>query len=93
MAGLTLCQRALTCGIPQCDGGLAGCRQDTLINREAEMVAANPGRHACIWQRAPCDANRKAGRQRPAFDYIEMFYSPKRWHSCANGQSSVGFEK
>ncbi len=31
--------------------------------------------------------------RRDIFDYIEMFYNPKRWHGSANGLSPVEFEK
>ena len=31
--------------------------------------------------------------RRDVFDYIELFYNPKRRHSYANGLSPVEFEK
>jgi putative transposase len=31
--------------------------------------------------------------RRDVFDYIEMFYNPKRWHGYANRLSPIEFEK
>ncbi|WP_162788166.1 DDE-type integrase/transposase/recombinase, partial [Chromobacterium haemolyticum] len=35
----------------------------------------------------------REGARRDIFDYIEMFYNPKRRHGSANGLSPVEFEK
>lgn len=37
-------------------------------------------------------ATRDEARQE-IFDYIEMFYNPKRRHSCSNDMSPVDYEK